>query len=99
MTTVSGTIRSTETRTADGHGDDQSTARNRAIEGAVADGFELVETKTLASKSGDVTVQATARSTNTAPHEATGPNYAAALAAYRQSIPDGWMSLHVTARD
>lgn len=31
MTTVRGTIRSTNTITADGHADDQSTARTRAI--------------------------------------------------------------------
>jgi len=30
------------------------------------------------------------------PNQASGPNYAAARAAYLQSIPDGWISLGIT---
>jgi len=45
---------------------------------------------------GNITVRAVARSTEIRPHEASGPNYAAALAACQQSIPDGWISLGIT---
>ncbi|MCS6586929.1 hypothetical protein NYQ25_18325 [Curtobacterium flaccumfaciens pv. flaccumfaciens] len=97
MTTVRGTIRSTNTITADGHADDQSTARARAVEGLEATGYDVVQTNTLSSTAaGNITVRAVARSTEIQPHEASGSNYAAALAAYLQSIPDGWISLGMT---
>lgn len=99
MTTVRGTIRSTNNITADGHADDQSTARARAIDGLdLTGGHDVVQTNTLSSTaSGNITVRAIARSTETQPHEASGPNYDAALTAYRQTIPDGWISLGITA--
>ncbi|MDD1386827.1 hypothetical protein [Curtobacterium poinsettiae] len=48
MTTVRGPIRSTNTITADGHADDQSTARARAVEGGACEAdfpvrFDVVE--------------------------------------------------------
>ena len=97
MTTVRGTIRSTNTITADGHADDQSTARTRAVDGLDHTGYDVVQTNTLSSTaSGNITVRAIARSTEIRPHEASGSSYEVALAAYRQSIPDGWISLHIT---
>ncbi|MDN4649271.1 hypothetical protein [Curtobacterium sp. PsM8] len=100
MTTVRGLLRSTETISADGHGDDQSTARERAVAGLDLTAHALVQTNTLSAKaSGEVTIRAVARSSETRPHEATGPNYAAAIATYRQSIPEGWISLHIVVDD
>lgn len=97
MTTVRGTIRSTNTIPADGHADDQSTARARAIDGLDLTGYDVVQTNTLSSTaSGNITVRAIARSTEIQPHEASGQNYDAALTVYRQSIPDGWISLLIT---
>jgi hypothetical protein len=56
-----------------------------------------VQTNTLSSTAaGNITVRAVARSTETQPHEASGPNYAAALATHLQSVPDGRISLHIT---
>ncbi|MBT1665422.1 hypothetical protein [Curtobacterium flaccumfaciens] len=97
MTTVRGTIRSTNTITADGHADDQSTARANAIAGLERTGHNVVQTNTVSSTAaGNITVRAVARSTEIQPHEASGPNYGAARAAYLQSIPDGWISLGIT---
>ena len=97
MTTVRGTIRSTNTITADGHADDQSAARANAIAGLELTGYDVVQTNTLASTAaGNITVRAVARSTDIRPHEASGPNYDAALATYLQSVPDGWISLGIT---
>ncbi|MCU0116575.1 hypothetical protein [Curtobacterium poinsettiae] len=97
MTTVRGTIRSTNTITADGHADDQSTARANAIDGLDRAGYDVAQTNTLSSTAaGNITVRAIARSTEIRPHEASGPNYAAALKAYLQSIADGWISLGIT---
>ncbi|QZQ53773.1 hypothetical protein KZI27_00855 (plasmid) [Curtobacterium sp. TC1] len=42
------------------------------------------------------TAPAVARSTEIQQHEASGPNYDATLAAYRQPIPGGWISLGIT---
>ncbi|MBT1620555.1 hypothetical protein N8D74_17665 (plasmid) [Curtobacterium flaccumfaciens] len=97
MTTVRGTIRSTNTITADEHADDQSTARARAIDGLEATGYDVVQTNTLSSTAaGNITVRAVARSTEIQPHEASAPNDDAALSAYLQSVPDGWISLGIT---
>ncbi|MCS0646868.1 hypothetical protein [Curtobacterium flaccumfaciens] len=83
---------------ADGHADDQSTARARAV-----DGLELAagttscrRTRRAHPRHGNITVRAVARSTEIRPHEASGPNYAAALKAYLESISDGWISLGTT---
>lgn len=96
MTTVRGTIRSTNTITADGHADDQSTARARAIDSLDRTGYDVMQTNTISSTAaGNITVRAVARSTEIRPHEASGPNYAA-VEAYRQSTPDGWISLGIT---
>ena len=97
MTTVRGTIRSTNTITADGHADDQSTTRARAVDGLELAGYDVVQTNTLSSTAaGNITVRAVARSTDIRPHEASGPNYDAALKSYLQSVPDGWISLGIT---
>lgn len=91
MTTVRGTIRS------DGHADDQSTARARAVDSLEASGYDVVQTNTVSSTAaGNITVRAVARSTEIQPHEASGPNDEAALMTYRQSIPGGWISLGIT---
>lgn len=93
MTTVRGTIRSTNAITADGHADNQSIARARDVEGLDRTGYDVVQTNRLSSTAA---VRAVARSTEIQPHEASGPNCDAALKAYRQSIPDGWISLGIT---
>lgn len=57
MTTVRGTIRSTNTITADGHADDQSTARANAIAGLERTGYNVVQTNTVSSTAaGRITV-------------------------------------------
>jgi hypothetical protein len=74
-----------------------TTARARAVDGLDLTGYDVVQTNTLTSTAaGNITVRAVARSTEILPHEASGPNYAAALKAYLQSIPDGWISLGIT---
>lgn len=75
MTTVRGTIRSTNTITADGYADDQSTARANAIAGLERTGYDVVQTNTVSSTAaGNITVRAIAPSTETHLHEAPGPN-------------------------
>jgi hypothetical protein len=44
-------------------------------------------------------VEVTLSATETRPLEASGTTYAAALATFRQSIPEGWTSLDVIADD
>ncbi|MET3452637.1 hypothetical protein [Curtobacterium sp. 1544] len=68
MTTVRGTIRSTDTITADGHADDQSTARARAVDGLELAGYVVMQTNTVSSTAaGNITVRAVARSTEIQP--------------------------------
>ncbi len=96
MTTLRGTIRSTETRAAEGYADSVVAAKQAAIAALDLDGFELTQTNAVESKAtGETTIRATARSTATREHEASGPTYDAALAAYRESVPEGWEAQHV----
>uniref|UniRef100_A0A942SYE4 Uncharacterized protein n=1 Tax=Neobacillus citreus TaxID=2833578 RepID=A0A942SYE4_9BACI len=96
MTTLRGTLRSTETRESEGSGDTIGDARAAAIAALDLDGFELLQINTVTSKAtGESTVKAVARSTALRPHEATGPTYDAALEAYRSSVPDGWQAQNV----
>ena len=96
MTTLRGTIRSTETRESEAEGGTISEAREAATAALDLDGFELLQVITVASKAtGESTVRATARSRATRPHEAAGTSYAAALAAFHASVPDGWQAQHV----
>lgn len=96
MTTLRGTIRSTETREADGSGDTIGEARDAAVGALDLDGFQLLQVITVESKAtGESTVRATARSTAIAEHEAAGPSYSGALAAFHASVPDGWQAQHV----
>jgi hypothetical protein len=96
VTTLRGTIRSTETREADGSGDTIGEARAAATGALDLDGFQLLQVVTVESKAtGESTVRATARSTSTQTHEASGPNYPAALGAFHSSVPDGWQAQHV----
>lgn len=93
MTTLRGTLRSTETRESEGSGDTIGEARAAAIAGLDLDGFELLQVTTVASKAtGESTVKALARSKALRPHEATGPDYRATAVAYRESVPDGWQA-------
>ena len=96
MTTLRGTIRSTETREAEGYADSVVAAKEAAIAALDLDGFELTQTNAVESKAtGETTIKATARSTETREHEASGPDYEAALAAYRNTVPEGWQAQHV----
>jgi hypothetical protein len=96
VTTLRGTIRSTETREAEGSGDTIGDARAVATEALDLEGFQLLQVITVESKAtGESTVRATARSTSAQTHEASGPNYPAALAAFHSSVPDGWQAQHV----
>ncbi|WIB65491.1 hypothetical protein [Curtobacterium sp. MCBD17_040] len=97
MTTVRGVLRSTITRTGQGHADDQQTARAEAIANTGdLTGFEVTQVSTVSSKaSGDITIEATARSTETRPHEASGADYRTAKQQYDATIPDGWQSQHI----
>ncbi len=93
MTTLRGTLRSTETREAEGSGATIGEAREAAIAALDLDGFQLLQVNTVTSKAtGESTVRAIARSTALRPHEATGPSYDAALAAYRSTVPEGWQA-------
>jgi hypothetical protein len=96
VTTLRGTIRSTETREAEGYATSVVAAKEAAVAALDLDGFALTQTNAVESKAtGETTIRATARSTATREHEASGPNYTAALAAYRDSVPDGWEAQHV----
>ncbi|WIE81029.1 hypothetical protein [Curtobacterium sp. MCSS17_016] len=100
MTTVRGRIRSTATQTAEGHADDPQTARAEALAGLDLTTNELLQANTVTAKaSGDITIRATARSRDTRDHEASGANYAAAMNAFRSSVPDGFSILYITAAD
>jgi hypothetical protein len=88
VTTLRGTNRSTETREADGSGDTIGEARAAATGALDLDGFQLLQVVTVESKAtGESTVRATARSTSTQTHEASGPNYPAALARSTRPSP------------
>ncbi len=98
MSTVRGRLRSTATQTAEGHADDQATARAEALAGLDLTAYELQQANTVTAKaSGDITIRAVARSRETRDHEASGSNYDAAMQAFRNSVPDGWSVLYVTA--
>jgi hypothetical protein len=100
VTTLRGTIRSTETREAEGSGDKIGEARAAATGALDLDGFQLLQVITVESKAtGESFVRATARSTSTRTHEASGPTYSAALAAFHSSVPDGWQAQHVHEAD
>jgi hypothetical protein len=93
VTTLRGTLRSTELREAEGSGDTIGEARDAAIAALDLDGFQLLQVNTVTSKAtGESTVKAVARSTELRPHEATGASYDAALAAYRSTVPEGWQA-------
>ncbi len=96
MTTVRATIRSEQTQTADGHDDIVPVARAAAISGLDLAGAELVQANTVSSKaSGDVTIRAVARSSETRELEVSGANYESAVAALRAQVPEGWQALSI----
>jgi hypothetical protein len=98
MTTVRGQLRSTETHTAEGHGDDPATARAQALEGFDLTAYELTQANTIAAPTpGTVAVRAVIRSRATRDHEASGRDYQDALQNFRNSIPDGYAALHIIA--
>ena len=93
MTTLRGELRSTATQESEGSGDNIEEARQAAIAALDLTGFELQQVNALTSKAtGETTVRAVARATETRPHEATGRNYGEALQAFRASIPEGWQA-------
>ena len=93
MTTLRGELRSTATQESEGSGDNIEEARRAAIAALDLTGFELQQVNALTSKAtGETTVRAVARATETRPHEATGRNYDEALQAFRASIPEGWQA-------
>ncbi len=61
MTTVRGMIRSTNTITADGLADDQSTARARAVDSLESTGYDVVQTNTLSSTAAGTSPSALSR--------------------------------------
>jgi len=96
VTTLRGTIRSTEVRDSEGFADSVVTAKETAIASLDLDGYALTQANAVESKAtGETTIRATARSTATREHEASGPDYASALAAFRDSVPEGWQAQHV----
>jgi len=96
VTTLRSTLRSTETREAEGSGDTSGDARAAAIAALDLEGFELLQIVTVTSKAtGESTVKATARSTATQPFEVTGPSYQAALTTFNSTIPSGWQAQNV----
>ncbi|WP_144714295.1 hypothetical protein [Curtobacterium pusillum] len=96
MTTLRGELRSTATTESEGSGDDIESARTTAVEALDLHGFELQQVNAVTSKAtGETTVRAVARSTETKPHEATGRTYEEALQAFRASIPEGWQAQNV----
>ena len=100
MTTVRGTLRSTEIRESEASAPDTSTARAAALEQLDLTTFELQQANTVAgSPGGQTTVRAIARSRATRSHEASGPNYAAARQAFHAGVGDGWQVLHTFVVD
>lgn len=93
MTTLRGELRSTATKESEGSGDNIEAARLAAVEALDLHGFELQQVNAVTSKAtGETTVRAVARATDTRPHEATGATYDEALQAFRASIPEGWQA-------
>ncbi|MCE0459404.1 hypothetical protein [Curtobacterium flaccumfaciens] len=100
MTTVRGTLRSTETQESEASGPDIGTAREAALAALDLVAFELQQANTVNSKAtGESTIRAVARSRATRAREASGPTYEAALQAFRASAPDGWQVQSVRAAD
>ena len=100
MTTVRGTLRSTETVESEASASTVSDARAAAVAGLDLVNNDLLQLNTVASKAtGESTVRAIARSRATRSHEASGPNYEAAAQAFRDSVPEGWQVLSITATD
>jgi hypothetical protein len=100
VTTVRGTIRSTERQESEGSGHDIPSARDAAIAGLDLDHLQLRQANTVTSKAtGETTTLAVAQATELRDHEATGPTYEAALEAFRSSIPEGWQAQYFVVID
>lgn len=100
MTTVQGTLRSTELIESEGSGSNISEARAAALAGIDAERFELQQANVVTSRAtGESTIKAIGRSREIRQHEATGPNYDAAARAFRESIPDGWQAQRMQVVD
>jgi hypothetical protein len=96
VTTLRGELRSTATQESEGSGENIEEARQAAIAGLDLTGFELQQVNAVTSKAtGETTVRAVARSTETKPHEATGTDYTDALRAFRAAVPEGWQPQNV----
>jgi hypothetical protein len=100
VTTVRGTLRSTEIRELEGSAPDTSTARAAALEQLDLTTFELHQANTVAgSPGGQTTVRAITRSRATRSHEASGPNYAAARQETQAAVGDELHVLHTFVVD
>lgn len=96
---LAGTIRSTETWTHEGEGDEPTTAREAAIEG-MPEGYDLLRVITVFAKIGQpFKLCATARSTETRELTASGADYVSAREALLAQIPEGWQLLGVVVLD
>ena len=100
MTTVRGTLRSTETVESEASASTVSDARAAAVTGVDLVNNDLLQLNTVASKAtGESTVRAIARSRATRQHKASGPTYEAAAQAFRDTVPDGWQVLSIVSTD
>lgn len=100
MTTVRGTLRSTETIESEGSGSNIPEARAAALAGLDTDRFELLQANVVTSRAtGESTIKAIARSREVREHEASGPSYDAAMRSFRESAPQGWQVQRVKAVD
>lgn len=98
MTTVRGTLRSTETVESEGTGSNIGEARAVALAGIDAERFELQQANVITSRAtGESTVKAVGRSRETRQHDATGPSYDVAVRVFRETVPEGWQAQSITA--
>lgn len=96
---LAGTIRSTQTWTHEGEGDEPSSAREAAIAG-MPEGYDLLGVITIYAKIGEpFRLRATARSSETRQLTATGADYASARDALLAQVPDDWQLLGVVVLD
>lgn len=100
MTTLRGTLRSTETKTTEASGASIGEARSAVLAALDLDAYELQRATVQASKAtGESVIQAVARSRATKVLEVTGPTYEVAMQTFRSSIENGWQALNVRAID
>ena len=94
MVRVYGVLRLKATETVEVQAATVEEAKATVLAGLPA-GTDVIEFRHESHGNGPVTLHATTRSTATVSPEATGDHYESALAQYRATVPDGYVSLGI----